>query len=71
VEHGADRFQLELNTNRNPIEGVLRDEQGETVAFTGWLELITLLERTRRGRQPATTARATQRRRDVNEEVGP
>jgi hypothetical protein len=38
------RFQLEVEGDRNPIEGRLTDEHGHTVAFTGWLEFITVLE---------------------------
>jgi hypothetical protein len=38
------RFQLEVERDRHPIEGSLTDEHGHTVAFTGWLELIAVLE---------------------------
>jgi hypothetical protein len=38
------RFQLEVERDRRPIEGRLRDEHGHTVVFAGWLELIAVLE---------------------------
>jgi hypothetical protein len=38
------RFQLEVERDRHPIEGRLTDEHGHIVAFTGWLELIAVLE---------------------------
>jgi hypothetical protein len=38
------RFQLEVERDRHPIEGRLTDEHGHTVAFTGWLEFIPVLE---------------------------
>jgi hypothetical protein len=38
------RFQLDVERDRHPIEGCLKDEQGNSVAFTGWLELIAVLE---------------------------
>jgi hypothetical protein len=41
---GLLRLQLELQLDRDPIEGRLRDEHGGTTAFTGWLELMALVE---------------------------
>jgi hypothetical protein len=38
------RFELEVERDRHPIEGRLTDEHGHAVAFTGWLEFITVLE---------------------------
>jgi hypothetical protein len=37
-------FQLEVERDRHPIEGRLTDEHGDAIAFTGWLELMTVLE---------------------------
>jgi hypothetical protein len=37
-------FELEVARDRHPIEGRLTDEHGHTVAFTGWLELIAVVE---------------------------
>ena len=48
------RFQLELAHESDPIEGLLRREQGENVPFTGWLELITAIEATRTHAPEAT-----------------
>jgi hypothetical protein len=39
------RFQLELERDRHPIDGRLTDEHGNTIPFTGWLELMALLEK--------------------------
>jgi hypothetical protein len=38
------RFQLELDRERDPIEGRLTTQQGQTITFTGWLELMSALE---------------------------
>jgi hypothetical protein len=52
------RFQLELDRDRQPIQGRLSDEQGNRTTFTGWLELIALLEKSLpQGSQPARTFR--------------
>jgi hypothetical protein len=40
----ALRFELELQLARDPIEGRLSGEHGQAISFTGWLELMTLLE---------------------------
>jgi hypothetical protein len=37
-------FQVEVERDRHPIEGRVTDEHGDTVAFTGWLEFMTVLE---------------------------
>jgi hypothetical protein len=52
------RFQLEVERDRNPIEGRLTDEHGHTVAFTGWLELMTVLETRLSARVPSPGAPA-------------
>jgi hypothetical protein len=41
------RFQLELAVDSEPIEGLLHREQGESVPFTGWLELMAAIDATR------------------------
>jgi hypothetical protein len=52
------RFQLELERDRQPIQGRLSDERGNTTTFTGWLELIALLEKALpQGSQPGRTFR--------------
>jgi hypothetical protein len=38
------RLQIELQPASDPIEGHLAGEHGETVSFTGWLELIAVIE---------------------------
>lgn len=40
-------FRLEPPGDTKLIAGWLRDERGEERRFSGWLELLTLLERTR------------------------
>jgi hypothetical protein len=45
VTLGQIRFHLELQVERDPIEGHVSDERGQTIFFTGWLELITVLEK--------------------------
>jgi hypothetical protein len=42
---GQLRLQLELELDRDPIEGRLYDEHGQAVPFIGWLELMALVER--------------------------
>jgi hypothetical protein len=39
------RFRLELEQQRDPIEGRLSDERGQTIHFIGWLELMSCLEK--------------------------
>jgi hypothetical protein len=41
------RLHIELQPASDPIEGHLADEHGETVSFTGWLELIAAIENAR------------------------
>jgi len=50
------RFQLEVERDRHPIEGALTDEHGRAVAFTGWLELITVIETRLSGTVPSPKA---------------
>jgi hypothetical protein len=38
------RLGLEIASEREPIEGVLRDERGEEQPFTGWLALMERLD---------------------------
>jgi len=38
------RLKLELARASDPIEGRLSDEHGKRFPFSGWLELIALLE---------------------------
>jgi hypothetical protein len=45
------RLGLEISPEREPIEGVLRDERGGEQPFTGWLALMERLEALRA--QPA------------------
>ena len=54
MEAGLVRLQLELEPSAEPIEGRLTDERGETVAFTGWLELIGAVEAARASARPLT-----------------
>jgi hypothetical protein len=46
---GPLRVQLELRRGVEPIEGRLIDDHGEVVSFTGWLELMSVLEAARAG----------------------
>lgn len=48
------RLQLELRRSTEPIEGRLTDEEGETTAFSGWLELIGALEAARASAHPSS-----------------
>jgi hypothetical protein len=41
------RLHIELQPASDPIEGHLAGEHGETVSFTGWLELIAAIEHAR------------------------
>jgi hypothetical protein len=41
---------LEIDPDREPIEGVVRDERGAEQRFTGWLALMERLEAVRAGR---------------------
>jgi hypothetical protein len=41
------RLQLELDRKSDPIEGRLTTQQGRTITFTGWLELMSALEHAR------------------------
>jgi hypothetical protein len=41
------RLTIELENERDPIEGWLRVEHGEAVPFTGWLELMAAVEQVR------------------------
>jgi hypothetical protein len=43
------RVGLDLEADAEPIRGQLRDSRGGTQPFTGWLELIQLLDRARAG----------------------
>jgi hypothetical protein len=38
-------LQLELDPDSNPIAGQLTPEQGDTIAFVGWLELMSALQK--------------------------
>jgi hypothetical protein len=55
------RFRLELERESDAIAGRLSAEQGNTIVFTGWLELISALEEAR--------ARATGSATDDDQEV--
>jgi hypothetical protein len=46
---GPLRVQLELRRGVEPIEGRLIDDHDEVVSFTGWLELMSVLEAARAG----------------------
>ena len=54
---GSDRlrFELEIERDRHPIEGRLTDQGGNTTAFTGWLELMALLEKPHANQQRPPT----------------
>jgi hypothetical protein len=41
------RIEVELERGSEPIEGLLRHAHGESVPFTGWLELICAIEGTK------------------------
>jgi hypothetical protein len=41
----AFRLELEIERDRDPIVGRLSDEHGHTVRFTGWLELISAMQK--------------------------
>ena len=51
AEHQTLRLELGLVMDREPICGHVRDADGVEHAFTGWLELIQLLEHVRVGLQ--------------------
>ena len=42
-------LRLELERTGEPITGRLGDEDGESVSFTGWLELMAAVEAARAG----------------------
>ncbi len=41
------RFGLELDSGSEPVAGRFRAEEGEPTSFTGYVQLIALLERSR------------------------
>jgi hypothetical protein len=45
VTTGQLHLDLELEFDRDPIEGCVSDEHGRTTSFIGWLELIALVEK--------------------------
>ena len=49
------RLQLDISLQVEPVQGELVDERGNTQHFTGWLDLVELIEEYRTGRR-ATTA---------------
>jgi hypothetical protein len=61
MEPDRVRFELEIERDRQPIEGCLTDERGTTTPFTGWLELMALLEKPQADPQlpPADSAPAS------------
>jgi len=52
VEHQTLRIELDLVMGREPICGRVRDAEGGEHLFTGWLELIQMLEHVRVGQRP-------------------
>ena len=46
-------LHLEISVDREPIEGVLRDNAGREERFTGWLALMERLEALRTAQVPA------------------
>jgi len=54
LETERTQVTLELEPEAEPIRGRLRDAQGESRPFTGWLELLSLLDRLR-GEPPLGT----------------
>jgi hypothetical protein len=42
------RLQLDLATEIDPIQGQIIDDRGKVWPFTGWLDLVEVLERHRR-----------------------
>ena len=38
------RLQLEIDRTHGQLQGRLSDEDGHTISFRGWLELISALE---------------------------
>lgn len=53
-------LELELEPGRQPIVGRVRDERGETEAFSGWMALISVVQE-RCGIAPETMARPPER----------
>jgi len=47
VEPDSFPLQLEVRRAADPIEGCLRSEDGESVPFIGWLELMAAVETAR------------------------
>jgi hypothetical protein len=39
------RLRIEIDPKGKPIQGQLSNEQGETIVFVGWLELIASLRK--------------------------
>jgi hypothetical protein len=61
MEPDRVRFELEIERDHQPIEGCLTDERGNATPFTGWLELMALLEKPHADpqRPPADSAPAS------------
>jgi hypothetical protein len=56
------RLGLEIRSEREPIEGVLRDELGVEQPFTGWLALMERLDALRVGASHTVTVDAPESR---------
>jgi hypothetical protein len=39
------RLSLEIEPDSDPLVGALRDEHGESIAFSGWLGLANAIDR--------------------------
>ena len=57
---GPRRIELDLVAGVEPIQGCARGADGVEHAFTGWLELVEMLDRARAGRSPGRTEPTTQ-----------
>jgi hypothetical protein len=44
-ESGRQRFELEVDRESDPIEGELTDGTGRRRSFSGWLQLMSMLQR--------------------------
>jgi hypothetical protein len=49
------RLHIDLQPASEPIEGHLAGEHGETVSFTGWLELIAAIQHAMAGASDRTS----------------
>ncbi len=70
MQPGQAQVTLEIELDSEPIQGSLSDRDGASQVFSGWIELVSLLQdaSTTRASQPehhAALAEVPQRRRET------